>query len=161
MIKSKIKLNSIIQFMTYALVGASNVIIDLLVLNILWFVSGMYIGKINYLFKLISFLVYSTSGYLLNRTYTFKTKPTIKSYFSYVSLLAVLSFIDAIMLVELTKMNPFHLHRGLNANLSAFFAAMTTGIIGFMINKFIIFKKNTHHKTDDSDLLHDYNQNYS
>ncbi|MDD7792967.1 GtrA family protein [Clostridium sp. 'White wine YQ'] len=146
MINKSFNYKSIIQFITYALVGASNVIIDLIVLNILWFASGMYIGRINYLFKLISFAVYSTTGYLLNRKYTFKTKASIKSYFSYISLLAVLSLMDAIILVKLTRLNPFHLHRGLNANLSAFTAAMATGLIGFIINKFIIFRKKSHNE---------------
>lgn len=139
--KKAYNLSSIIQFITYALVGASNVIIDILVLNILWAVSGHYLGEINYIFKLISFSIYSTTGYLLNRKFTFKTKACAKSYFSYISLLAVLSFLDAIILVRLTELNPFHLPPEVCANASALFAAMITGVFGFVINKTIIFKK--------------------
>ena len=141
MSKKVYKLNPIIQFITYALVGASNTIIDIIVLNILWALSGHYIGEINYLFKLISFSIYSTTGYLLNRKFTFKTKACAKSYFSYISLLAVLSFLDAVLLVHLTQLNPFHLPPEICANASALFAAMLTGVFGFIINKTIVFKK--------------------
>ncbi len=139
--KKAYNLSSIIQFITYTLVGTSNVIIDLIVLNVLWAISGHYLGEINYFFKLISFSIYSTTGYFLNRKFTFKTKACAKSYFSYISLLAVLSFLDAIILVKLTQIHIFHIPRELRANASALFAAMITGIFGFIINKTIIFKK--------------------
>lgn len=63
-----------IEFIKYASIGALNVLIDFLVLNLLWFLTGRYSGNINYLFKLISFSIYSINGYLLNRKFTFKTK---------------------------------------------------------------------------------------
>lgn len=44
-----------IEFIKYASIGALNVLIDFLVLNLLWFLTGRYSGNINYLFKLISF----------------------------------------------------------------------------------------------------------
>ncbi|GFZ31841.1 membrane protein [Clostridium zeae] len=136
------KLRAIIQFITYSMVGASNVIIDLIVLNILWAVTGLTVGRINFLFKLISFCIYSTSGYLLNKKFTFKSEAKSSSYFGYVSLLGILSFLDAIIIVNLTRHNIFHLHnRYFWANISAFLAAMLTGILGFIINKFVIFNK--------------------
>lgn len=143
-------LKSIVQFITYALVGASNVIIDILVLNILWAVSGVYLGEINYFFKLISFMIYSTTGYFLNRKFTFKIKACVKSYFSYISLLAVLSFLDAIILVKLTEVNPLSLPPEICANASALIAAMLTGVFGFVINKTVIFKKHSLAQTSEA-----------
>ncbi|GKU25655.1 GtrA family protein [Clostridium folliculivorans] len=135
------KLKAIIQFITYSLVGSSNVIIDLIVLNILWTVTGLTVGRINFLFKLISFCIYSTSGYLLNKKFTFKSESKSSSYFGYVSLLGILSFLDAVIIANLTRHNIFHIHRFFWANISAFLAAMLTGILGFIINKFVIFNK--------------------
>lgn len=139
----KIDFKGILQFITYALVGLSNVIIDIIVLNILWKISGHYIGHSNYLFKFISFSIYSTTGYLLNLKFTFNTKASFKSYISYVSLLAVLAFIDAILLVKISILNPLHLSHELAANSADLFAAMATGVFGFIINKILIFKKNS------------------
>ncbi len=60
-----------IEFIKYASIGALNVLIDFLVLNLLWFFTGMYSGTINYLFKLISFSIYSINGYFLNKKLIF------------------------------------------------------------------------------------------
>ncbi len=60
-----IKNTGFIEFIKYASIGALNVIIDFSVLNLLWFLTGLYSGNINYLFKLISFLIYSVNGYIL------------------------------------------------------------------------------------------------
>lgn len=134
------KLNSILQFISYASVGASNVIIDIIVLNILWKITGKCTGNVNYLFKFISFLIYSTTGYLLNKHVTFKSNGGIKAYFKYVALLAVLSAIDAIIIVHLTLI-PIDIPITFWSNICALLASMTTGILGFLINKFLIFSK--------------------
>ncbi|WP_160672808.1 GtrA family protein [Clostridium sp. C8-1-8] len=135
------KLQALLQFITYSMVGASNVIIDIIVLNILWTITGRYFGPINFLFKLISFCIYSTSGYLLNKHFTFKGDSNSSSYFGYVSLLGILSFLDAVIISYMTMHNVFHLHRHMWANICAMLAAMATGLIGFLVNKFIIFNK--------------------
>lgn len=142
---TKINIRNIIQFLTYALIGSTNVLIDLIVLNILWHVTGMYRGNINYLFKLISFSIYSTTGYYLNKRYTFNhgksTPKNTSSYFGYVGLLAILSFLDAIIISNLTLIHFHHIHKELWANICAVFGAMMTGMIGFIINKLYIFRK--------------------
>lgn len=137
----KSNFKSIIQFITYAFIGFSNVLIDIVVFNILWKLTGQYTGTSNYLFKFISFSIYSTSGYLLNLKFTFKETASFKSYFSYVSLLAILGYAEAIILVKLTTLNPFGLPKVLNANIDVLLAAMIMGSIGFLINKLVIFRK--------------------
>ena len=136
------KFKQIIQFLTYTSVGASNVLIDIIVLNTLWKISGVYTGKINYIFKFISFCIYSTTGYLLNKKITFQSDGSFKAYIKYVSLLAGLSAIDAVMIVHLTVIHFNNIPVKLWSNLSILIAAMSTGIIGFIINKFLIFSKN-------------------
>lgn len=139
-IKSE-KSKPILQFICYVLVGASNFILDEIVLNILWFVTGRSVGKINYLFKFISFCIYSTNGYILNKKVTFKKQNKNSSYIDYVSVLALLSAIDAIIVSKFTIHNIFRLPRPLWANICNLTASATTGILGFLINKYIVFKK--------------------
>lgn len=141
MLKSLSKIKTFLQLACYALIGTSNIIIDVIVLNILWHLTGLYSGNINYLFKFISILVYSTSGYFLNRKFTFKAEASNKSYFRYVSLLFVLGIFDAKLLVLLNDMNPLKLQLNLCANFAAVLSSIITGSLGFVINKMIIFKK--------------------
>ncbi|WP_238903051.1 MULTISPECIES: GtrA family protein [Clostridium] len=141
MLKSLSKIKTFLQLACYALIGTSNIIIDVIVLNILWHLTGLYSGNINYFFKFISILVYSTSGYFLNRKFTFKAKASNKSYFRYVSLLFVLGIFDAKLLMLLNDMNPLKLQLNLCANFAAVFSSIITGSLGFVINKMIIFKK--------------------
>lgn len=133
---------SFLQFICYILVGSSNFILDEIILNTLWFISGRSIGTINYLFKLISFCIYSTNGYFLNKRYTFKNQNEDPSYIEYISLLALLSAVDAIIVSKFTTHNIFMIDNALWANICNLFACATTGIVGFLINKFVIFKKN-------------------
>lgn len=138
--EKKYSINSLIQFITYTMIGTSNVLIDIIVFNLFWAITGHYAGRINYLFKIISFAIYSTTGYLLNKNYTFKTKGKPASYFQYISLLAFLSFLDAVMIANFTIHRPFGLRRRTWGNICVLLAAMITGIFGFLINKFYIFK---------------------
>lgn len=139
-IKSE-KIKALIQFISYVLVGSTNFIIDLIVLNILWASTGIRSGNINYFFKLISFSIYSTTGYILNKNFTFNSsKPKIKSsYLEYVSTLGLLSLIDAIILSKFTLLNIWGVNQTLWANIVNICSCATTGILGFLINKYIIF----------------------
>ncbi len=132
---------NIIEFISYATVGASNVLIDILVFNFLWKVTGHSVGNINYLFKLVSFSIYSTTGYLLNKNMTFKSSGEKGAYLKYASLLAFLSFLDAALIAKLTRLNIFHIKHILWNNICVLFAAMATGLLGYIINKFFIFAK--------------------
>lgn len=140
-IKSK-KLNTLLQFIYYALIGGSTFLIDIMVMNILWKVTGKSIGNINYIFKLISFIIYSSIGYQLNKKITFKSDNSNKSsYFKYASVVGILSLVDAIVVSNLTQLNIWSINNTLWANICNFGSSATTGIIGFLINKLVIFKK--------------------
>ncbi|MBO0562101.1 GtrA family protein [Clostridium botulinum] len=128
-----------IEFIKYASIGALNVLIDFLVLNLLWFFTGMYSGTINYLFKLISFSIYSINGYFLNKKFTFKTKDS--SYIQYASVIGIAAILNGIILSNLSSYNLLNVSQVLWSNISALIASMGTGILSFLINKFFIFKK--------------------
>ncbi|MGO5093818.1 GtrA family protein [Clostridium sporogenes] len=135
-----IKNNGFIEFIKYVSIGALNVIIDFSVLNLLWFFTGLYSGNINYLFKLISFSIYSINGYTLNKKFTFKTKNS--SYIQYASVIGIAAILNGIILSNLSSYNFLNVSQVIWSNISALIASMSTGILSFLINKFFIFKKN-------------------
>lgn len=112
-------------------------------MNILWASTGIQSGNFNYLFKLVSFSVYSTTGFFLNRKYTFHSSNTAgkSSYIEYVSTLGILSLIDAVILSKFTTLNIWNINPILWANIIDISAGAMTGTLGFLINKFIIFNK--------------------
>ncbi|SHK52668.1 Putative flippase GtrA (transmembrane translocase of bactoprenol-linked glucose) [Clostridium cavendishii DSM 21758] len=133
--------DTIIEFLTYSLIGISNVLIDIFIFNLLWTISGRTQGNINYLFKLISFSVYSTTGYLLNRHFTFKSDCENRAYLKYLCILALLSFLDGTLISKLTLLNPFSIKHVYWRNITILLASASTGLLGFFINKFFIFEK--------------------
>jgi len=153
------KQQSLSQFIKYSLVGATNTIIEISILNILSFATGITHGKTLFLFNMIAFLVYSICGYNLNKKFTFKdTSREIsskKAYFQYASVLFFIMIINSFMLVILTSRNPLihllHHQRHIMKlnhlwlNISMLIDAIVLGILGFIVNKFFVFnKKKTH-----------------
>ncbi len=132
------KKNNFMQFIKYTLIGGINVLIDFGILNILWIITGIYQGYINYLFKFISFTAYSTNGYFMNKKFTFKSNNN--SYFKYISVLAVTAILNAFILSNLSMHNFFNFRTIIWSNISALIASISTGIISFLINKIFVFK---------------------
>lgn len=130
---------SIKQFILYVIIGTSNFLIDFFILNILWKITGIYSGYINFLFKGISFLAYSANGYYWNKKYTFKTEG---SYIKFASVLGAAAIANAFILSNLSLYNLLGVSQILWSNISALTASITTGIVSFLINKFIVFKDN-------------------
>ncbi|WP_125152085.1 GtrA family protein [Clostridium rectalis] len=125
------------QFILYAAIGTSNVIIDFIILNILWKITNMYSGYINILFKFISFMFYSINGYYLNKKYTFKLEG---AYIKYASILGIAALLNSLILSTLSLYNRFNIPQILWCNICALIASICTGIISFLINKKLIFK---------------------
>jgi putative flippase GtrA len=144
-------LNPAIQLIKYALVGATNIIIDVIILNILSYGTGITNGKMLFIFNIISFSVYSFSGYKLNKKFTFKETSPEKAYLKYASILFFSMILNSLMLVTLTSKNPLialipsitnivklnHLW----LNISILIVSMFIGLLGFLINKFFVFNK--------------------
>ncbi len=145
------KQHSLIQFVKYSLVGASNIIIDIIILNILSFTTGITRGKMLFVFNLIAFSFYSICGYNLNKKFTFKETSHTSSYFQYASVLFISMIANSLMLILLTGHNPLvhHIHRPFNIvklnhlwfNICILIDSMTIGFLGFLINKFFVFNK--------------------
>jgi len=143
---------SLVQFIKYAFVGAINTIIDIVILNILSFSTGITHGKMLFIFNIIAFSIYSICGYNLNKKFTFKEGSRTSTYFEYASVLLFGMILNSCMLVILTSRNPLiHLFKGgsnimklnhLWFNICILMDSITIGFFGFLINKFFVFNEN-------------------
>ena len=144
-------LKSLVQFFKYSLVGATNIVIDVIILNILSYATGITHGKVLFVFNLIAFSVYSFCGYKLNNKFTFGGNSHKKAYFQYASVLFFSMILNSLMLVLLTSHNPLiHYMQGkwnivklnhLWFNICILIDSMTIGFLGFLVNKFFVFNK--------------------
>jgi putative flippase GtrA len=130
---------SFLQFILYALIGGLNVLLDFGFLNIMMILTGINKGYMLFVFNALSFIVYSTNGYLLNKKFTFKSSQN--SYFKYISVLGTAMILNGIILSNLTLHNFASVNPLLWANISKLIASMTTGTLSFIVNKFFVFKK--------------------
>lgn len=131
--------NNLLQFITYALIGGSNELINLGILNFLTYITGIYSNKfILFAFEFISFIAYSINGYFLNKKFTFKAKKS--SYFKYTGVLGTSAIFNTLLFITLNSHNMLNLSNSLWLNLSKVVASMTIGVITFLVNKFFVFK---------------------
>ncbi|WP_310889531.1 GtrA family protein [Clostridium estertheticum] len=149
---NKNKMNqSLAQFIKYSVIGAFNTVIDIAVLNILSYITGITRGKFLFLFNFIAFLIYSICGYYLNKKFTFKENSAKNAYFQYASVQFVSMILNSFILVHLTHRNPLihllHHHRSMAhlnhlwLNISMLIGCTILGVFGFFINKFFVFNK--------------------
>ena len=145
-------LKSLAQFIKYSLVGATNIIIELIILNTLSYTTGITSGKMLFVFNVIAFCVYSFCSYKLNNKFTFRGTSHKKAYFQYASVLFFSMILNSFMLILLTSHNPLiHHHRGVNImrlnhiwfNMCILIDSMTIGSLGFLVNKSFVFNKKT------------------
>lgn len=142
---------SLAQFIKYTLVGSINVIIDIIILNILSYTTGITHGKMLIIFNIIAFSVYSICGYALNKKFTFRRTSSRKAYFQYASVLFFSMVLNSFMLVLLTSTNPliYFFPNTTNIvklnhlwfNICIVIDSMVIGLLGFLINKFFVFNK--------------------
>lgn len=133
--------NSIKEIAAFIFVGTSNTLLEIGTMNLLWWLTGIYSGNINYLFKTITFLICSTVSYFLNQKVTFRSKSGLKDYLKYAAVLGCLSLIEAVIISEFTKISVSFVSIEAWANIISIIASFLTGILNFFISKFIIFNK--------------------
>lgn len=129
---------SVLEFVKYAIVGTSNVIIDFSILNLLMYTTSVYKGGLLIIFNIISFAVYSVNGYLLNRKFTFKSNDS--SYFLYAAVLGSAMLINSYILYFLSINNIMNINQVLWANAAKLFASVVSGVFSFLLSKNHIFK---------------------
>lgn len=136
------------QAVKFILVGILNTGIDLVVLNLLIFVSGISAGLGYSIFKGISFAVAVVNSYFLNKYWTFQKNVNVnreagKEFISFF-VASVIGFTINVGVASLV-VNFIGPQLGIGskiwANVGAIIATLTAMFWNFFAYKFIIFKK--------------------
>lgn len=136
----------IFQGAKFLLIGTLGALIDLGVLNILIWISGISSGLLFPVFKGISFVVANCSKYFGHKFWVFEKKGMIgakKEFgkFFLVSLGALIINVAAASLIVNLIKPQFGLSETIWANIGGIIAALATIIWNFLGYKFLVFKK--------------------
>lgn len=135
----------LLQFAKFAAIGALNTLLDLGILNLLIFVSGIVVGYWYSIFKATSFVVANINSYYWNKYWTFGSSgsATVKEFsqFFIVSLVGFGINIGAASLIVnvIGPMAGISLTRW--ANIGAVAAIVISLVWNFVGYKFFVFKK--------------------
>lgn len=97
------------QFSKFLLVGVVNTLIDVSILNLLMFVSGIYYGAYLILFNTISYSVAIINSYIFNKKWTFqdKSKARTNQFCVFVAIALIgMGLNNAIIYVIITYASP-------------------------------------------------------
>ena len=139
------KIRIILQVARFFLVGTLNTFIDLGVLNIFIWISGIATGFFYSVFKSFSFLIATTNSYFWNKYWTFekREKPTSGEFFKFL----VITFFGFLINVGVASfvvniIGPqFGMGEKIWASVGAIVAAFFAFVWNFFASKFIVFKK--------------------
>ena len=137
------------QFVKFALIGFMNFFVDLAILNLLMFASGLSAGIYYTVFKAISFLFAVTFSYFFNKYWTFRDKKKTDqgrqfSQFLFVSFIGMIINVSTASIVVnyiAPQISFITLAPKLWGNLGAVGGAATGLIWNFLGYKFWVFKK--------------------
>lgn len=143
---------AVYQLAKFFLVGALNTFVDLGVLNLLMWLSGIYAGVFFILFKGTSFLAAATNSYFWNKHWTFGKKNGPFSGQEYIKFLVIVgigllinvgvaALVVNIIGPSSSSWLSFELSEQLWANIGAFSAIFVSLAWNFIGSKFIVFKK--------------------
>ena len=137
------------QFVKFALIGFMNFFVDLAILNLLMFASGLSTGLYYTAFKAMSFLVAVTFSYFFNKRWAFQDKKKTEqgrqfSQFLFVSFIGMIINVSTASIVVnyiAPQVAFITLAPKLWGNLGAVGGAATGLIWNFLGYKFWVFKK--------------------
>ncbi|TSA45629.1 GtrA family protein, partial [bacterium] len=132
------------QFGKFAAVGTLNTLLDLGVLNLLMFLTGLYGGFSFVGFKAISFLAGTTNSYFWNKLWTFQNKlpVTFSEYlrFGAFTLVGALINVGVASLIVNVIGAPANFNPKLWANIGALVAVLASFLWNFLSYRNIVFK---------------------
>ncbi|PJA84120.1 MAG: hypothetical protein CO145_02235 [Candidatus Nealsonbacteria bacterium CG_4_9_14_3_um_filter_37_13] len=136
----------IFQAAKFLLIGALATLVDLGVLNLLIWISGLAAGLPFSIFKGISFIVATCSKYLGDKFWAFEKMEKIGigkefNQFFIVTLIGLGINIGAASLIVNVAGPQFGLTEKIWANIGAILAAFVSAVWNFLAYKFIVFKK--------------------
>ena len=139
------KVPVLFQAAKFALVGVLNTMIDLGVLNVLMFASGIAGGLYFSLFKAVSFLLGVTNSYFWNKFWTFKSKKEVRAieFIEFVAIAGVGFIINVgVASFIVNTIEPqFGMGERVWANAGAIMAALSGMSWNFLGYKYIVFRK--------------------
>ncbi|MDX1535624.1 MAG: GtrA family protein [Candidatus Spechtbacterales bacterium] len=139
------KISAIYQAAKFALVGALNTFVDLGVLNLLIFVTGITTGRTVSGFKGISFIVAAINSYAWNKWWTFESKKeNIGKEFTQFMVVSTIGFFLNVGTLDffVNVIGPqFNIAPALWANIGALAGTLVVLIWNFVGYKFWVFKK--------------------
>ena len=129
------------QIIKFVIVGALNTLVDLAVLNLLIFLTGVASGTPFIFFKAVSFLVAVTNSYFWNRRWTFRSDKQVFIQFFMVSAIGlILNVGTASFLVNMLGPQ-FGLSAKIWANVGAAGGTLVVMTWNFLGYKFVVFKR--------------------
>ena len=136
----------ILQAARFALVGAFNTFVDLGILNLLIWISGVATGPLYPVFKGIAFLVATVNSYFWNKYWTFgkvKEAPVPKEFSKFLATVTIGLFLNVgIASLVVNVVGPqFGITERIWASVGAFTATLFAWIWNFIGVKFFVFKK--------------------
>ena len=137
---------AIYQIAKFGLVGALNTLVDLGVLSLLIFRTGIATGLFYVLFKAISFMVAAVNSYFWNKHWTFEKRDEefeAGEFFKFLSvtILGFLINVGVASFVVIVIGPKYQISDELWANIAAIIATLFAFIWNFVGSKFIVFKK--------------------
>ena len=129
------------QIIKFVIVGVSNTLVDLAVLNTLIFLTGIASGGAFSLFKATSFLVAVTNSYFWNRRWTFRSDKQVFIQFFVVSTIGLLLNVGTASFVVNMLGPQLGLSEKIWANVGAVGGTLVVMTWNFLGYKFIVFKR--------------------
>ena len=129
------------QIIKFVIVGAFNTLVDLAILNLLIFASGIASGAPFVFFKGISFLVAVTNSYFWNRRWTFRSDKQVFIQFFLVSTVGLLLNVGTASFLVNILGPQFGLSKTIWANVGAVGATLVVMTWNFLGYKFVVFRK--------------------
>jgi len=139
------KIPSLFQFAKFALVGAGNTFIDLGVLNVLLWSSGIATGIWFSVFKTISFSTGVIHSFFWNKFWTFQYTDTTKTkkqflLFYGITALGIIINVTIASIIVMIIGPQFGLTERVWANVAAIIATICVALWNFLGYKLIVFK---------------------
>lgn len=133
------------QFIKFAIIGGMNTMLDLGILNLLIFISGIAAGVYYSIFKSISFSIAVTSSYFWNKYWTFQdfSRPQLKEIMKFL-FVNIIGFIMNVGIASI-MVNVVGAPAGFSAEIWANIGAVSATLVGLFWNfigmKLIVFKR--------------------
>ena len=90
------------RFAKFSIVGSFNFLVDIIVLNILSYITGFNKGVFAAIFSAISFLLANVNSYYLNKKWTFKSNSKNSKYKMFLAVSIMGIFVNAVVVYNFT-----------------------------------------------------------